>query len=182
MVNCFRSKMDLIVNMDLKIVLLCLGLLSCGQSYQEQLVSPITPRSLVNYSGALFNIPIGTYPGVTYPATKWVVRQWIYVTSYTGFGIYLAYISDPYVYGVVYVADDEVILMAPGNSDVATFEFQYSKWIFSALGTNGDGQLFFVLIFRGDSAFSLTVADSPSLTTTSIYNGSLSAEGFTVRD
>ena len=61
--------------------LLCLCLLSCVQSFKDQLVSSFQPTVFTNAKGPLFNIPIGLYPGITYPAPQWVIYEWLNVVG-----------------------------------------------------------------------------------------------------
>lgn len=172
--------MDLVVNMDLRIVLLCLGVLSCVQSFQAEIVPPLTPMSFTNAFGPLFNTNLGTYLGVIYPASKWLIRQWIYIISIDDASANLLYIVDPEILGYRY-SSTQFYYRVVEHDVVAQFELVLSKWLYIATGMNGGGNAFMDVIYRGGNPLHLTVPSSPQLTTVSVYQGSDDASGFNVR-
>ena len=168
--------------MDLKIVLLCLGVLCCVQSFQAEIVPPLVPMSFTNAGYPLFNTDLGHYPGVIYPVSKWMLRQWIYVTSVDPTNADLLAMLDPNVF--IYLSSGGLLkFQAMGdehNSNTAVLVL--SKWMYFATGMNGSGNAFAYFKYRAAAPLYATLVQSPTLTTISVYQGSDDAISFYVRN
>jgi hypothetical protein len=133
------------------------------QSFQDQLVSPFHPAVFTNANGPLFSIPIGSYPGVTYPVIQWVIIEWLFVIGIQYMDQNLIYISNP-------------------NSGVYWGDgMPLSTWIYIGLGAKVTGSYFFFAIVRGQDPYLIPQEGSLELTTSTVYQGSDNAVGFTVR-
>jgi hypothetical protein len=165
--------------MDLKIVLLCLGLLSCVQSFQAEIVSPLLPWYLEDTDGPHFSMSLGSYPDVVYPAKKWVMRQWVYVVNSEDSDFNLMFIMNPTIR--VAFSSGSWFLYIGMFSDNDPGTLTESKWIYVAMGMNGDNNAFAVVMYRGEEPIRLSLYESPSLTTNAVYQGSDNAALFTVR-
>ena len=167
--------------MDLRIVLLCLGVLSCVQSYQAEIVPALVPRSFTNVYGQLFSTNLGAYPGVNYPSTKWVIRQWVYITSIDSLNSYLAEVTYPslrfYFESNTFSYEVNTVINVVNGVLLAL-----SKWMYFATGMNGEGNDMFYFERRGESPIYRTTGASPKLTLGTVYQGSSDVENFSVRD
>jgi hypothetical protein len=172
--------MDLVVNMDLRIVLLCLGVLSCVQSFQAEIVPPLTPRSFTAANGPLFNTDLGHYPGVIYPVNKWILHQWIYITSMNNPNADLIKMTFPNIYAY---KSASYLYYSAGDmpTAISALGVVLSRWIYFATGMNGVGNAFLDYIIRGENPLHIASPSNPTLVTESVYQGSDDAYNFKVR-
>jgi hypothetical protein len=173
--------MGVIMNMDLRIVLLSLSMLSCAHSFQAEIISSLIPEFFSSEDGPHFNIDLGSYPGVVYPAKNWIMSHWIYITSVDNLDADLMFIAGPGI-GVFFVEeDDEFGFYGPEYSEYLSSHLSLSTWIFVAMGMVDDLQSFAIVRYRGEDSVTIILAENAYLDLGSLYQGSDYAEAFTVR-
>jgi len=152
-------------------------------AFKEQIVSPITAQSFTAQAGPLFATPLGTYPGVAYPANQWLIRQWIYITAMhsptsNAFRTNLPGLSIFWTNGDLYFGEDNTNFF----TKVVSGGLPLSTWVYMAMGMYEIGSSFAVVQLRGENPYQLTLANSPALTTDTVYVGSNDVTSFTVSD
>lgn len=158
--------------------LLWLDLLLCVQSFKEQLVSPTVPDSFTLADAPVYNIPLGNFPGVTYPVSKWSVRQWIFITfadDSTGmFGTTTVHDLTAKYFGVYWLSGGDLYaeMGQRFNTITAAQAFPMSKWFFVGVGLTAAYDTFVLTRVRGSNSLSTTLPTTGSwLTTTGQYQG-----------
>ena len=165
-------------------VLLGLSLLCGVPAFKSQLTSPSIPDFFNNVPGPLYNIPLGNFPGITYPVTQFVLRHWIYIIgidtidsnvlhikNYINNNIGVYFESDGGL--AVYNAEEKVNESAP--------TVPLGTWMMVLFGTQVATSSFGAYAFRGASPIFQILGSGTSLVTAAIYDGCNDADFFTVR-
>lgn len=169
--------------MALRLALLWLGLLFCVHCFKEVIVPSYNPMVFTGAAGPLFSTSLGAYHGVTYPVGTWSISQWIFTTSSTNMSAFFGSVSG--ISLSVYWFMDELYLQTSidGSSDLTITEqsFPIGKWVFVVVGLGGMNNGYGIVTVRGEASVGKgSLSDQFKLQTTSKYEGSSDADGFTV--
>jgi len=165
-------------------VLLGLSLLCGVPAFKSQLTSPSIPNFFDNVPGPLYNIPLGGFPGVTYPVTQFVLRHWIYILVINTIDSNVLHIEPDlgvYFYegGGLRVYNDQGDGVGGTNPNAGYLRL--GTWMMVLYGTQVAGTTFGAFALRDGSYMYVTISATSTLPTTAIYDGSDDANLFAVR-